>query len=170
MSRRSVLTVLALIVLSRGVHLSACGDKFLLLGRAMGYEQILKASKPGMVLIYSSPGLPSAFSDGRFSALMELAGHRQRAVRDRQALERALATGQIDVVLADAAASTGIVDVVRGSSSALVVPVLLDVPGTQRKEFETKFGCVLSLPADARKVIAVLDKAMKLKAKSSRTA
>ena len=167
MSRRSVVTVLALISLARVTDLSACGDKFLLLGRAVGYEQILKASKPGMVLIYSTPGLPSAFSDGRFSALMELAGHRHRSVRDRQSLEQALSTAQVDVVLADVSASAGIADAVRASSTALVVPVLVDVPAAQRADLERKFGCVLSLPADGRRVISTLDKAMKLRAKRS---
>ena len=167
MSRRIVVAVLALIVVARGAGVSACGDKFLLLGRAVGYEQILKASRPGMVLIYSSPNLPSAFSDGRFSALMELAGHRQRSVRDRQGLEQALATSPVDVILADVSASAGIADFVRASSTALVLPVIVDAPAAQRADLERKFGCVLSLPADKRRVISTLDKAMRLKAKRS---
>jgi hypothetical protein len=35
----------------------------------------------------------------------------------------------------------------------------------ERAAFEKEFGCMLRLPADARKVVDALDKAMKLRAK-----
>lgn len=157
--------VVAFIVCANVADLTACGDKFLLLGRAVGYDKILKASRPGTVLIYSSPTLPPAFGDGRFSALMELAGHHQRLVADAQALEHALATGNIDLVLVDAALSADIADHVHASSSALVVPVASGMSGARRSELERKFGCVLTLPANARQVVELIDKAMALRAK-----
>src|SRR5262245_6656691 len=135
MSRNVVVTVLAfIVVLVPGSDLSACGDKFLLLGRAVGYEKILKASNPGSVVIYSSPNLPAVFNDGRFGALMDVAGHRQQSVSDRQALERALASGKIDLVLADPAVSRTIADSVRASSKALVVPITTNASAAQRAD------------------------------------
>jgi hypothetical protein len=165
MSRWFAATVAAVVVCAHGADVTACGDKFLLLGRSIGYDKILKASRPGTVLIYSSPALPPAFGDGRFSALMELAGHHQHSVTDAASLEHALATGKIDLVVVDAALSEDIANHVRASSNALVIPVVSRMPKARRTELERKFGTVLELPADARKVIDVLDKAMTLRAK-----
>jgi vacuolar-type H+-ATPase subunit F/Vma7 len=165
MSRWFVPAAVGFIVCAHAADVGACGDKFLLLGRSVGYDNILKASRPGTVLIYSTPALPPAFGDGRFAALMELAGHHQRSVGDAQALEHVLATGKIDLILVDAALSADIADQIRGSSTALVLPVASGVSGARRSELERKFGCVLTLPADARKVIDVIDKAMALRAR-----
>jgi hypothetical protein len=78
---------------------------------------------------------------------------------------RSSATGKVDLVLVDAALSTDIADHVRAASTALVVPVASGISGGRRGELERKFGCVLTLPADARKVIDVIDKAMALRAR-----
>lgn len=172
MIRRFSAAVLALLAWAFVSDLSACGDKFLLLGRAVGYEQLLKASRPGTVLVYTTATLPEAFRDGKFGLLMEAAGHHQSSVTDAQGLQRALASGKVDLVLADSNVSRSIADLVSTSSSAVLVPILTDSPPAQQSELEKRFGCVLKLPAQARKVIDTLDRAMKLKAKRalSRTA
>lgn len=167
MFRRLLLTgfLLASLVLSDR-NLSACGDKFLVLGRSVGYQSLLKASKPGTVLLYKTPGLPKLFTDGRFDVVMDVAGHRLSAVSDRAALERALATGKIDLVLADSAISREIgAPVNMSSSNAIVVPILYDRGAPERATFAKEFGCILRLPADPRTVLDALDKAMKLRAK-----
>lgn len=145
--------------------LSACGDKFLVLGRAVGYGSLLKASKPGSVVLYRTPGLPKVFSNGGgFDLVMDAAGHRLSTVSDSSALQRALASGKIDLVLADPATSRQIGAVVSTSSTALVVPILVDGAAGQRAVLEKEFGCVMPL-SEPRKVIDALDKAMKLRAK-----
>ena len=154
---------LALVIPDR--NLAACGDKFLVLGRSVGYQSLLKASKPGTVLLYSTPSLPKSFSDGAFDMLMNVAGHRVSTVSDRSALESALARGNVDLVLADTAMSRQIGGFVNASSSAMVVPIVVNTSAPERAAFEKEFGCMLRLPADARKVVDALDKAMKLRAK-----
>lgn len=144
--------------------LTACGDKFLVLGRSVGYKSLLKASKPGSVVLYSTPSLPKPFTDGRFEAVMDVAGHRLSTVSDQTALRRALAGGKIDLVLADPTASRQIGELVKISSTALVVPILLDDAARQQTVLEKEFGCVMPLAAP-RKVIDALDRAMKLRAK-----
>ena len=169
MSRWIGLALVALMACSQTPPLSACGDKFLLLGRSVGYDQILKASRPGTVLLYSSPNLPSTIADGRFSALLELAGHRQRVIADRQALEQALKSGKVDLIVADPAVSRDISDAVRTSSGALVVPVIANAAGATRAELRRTYGVVLEISdgkkLNPRQVVNVLDDAMKLKAK-----
>jgi len=146
-------------------NLSACGDKFLVLGRSVGYQSLLKASKPGTVVLYNTASLPKSFRDGAFDLLMNVAGHQLRTVSDRTSLEKALAGGKIDLVLADMVTSREISASVNTSSTAVVVPLVMNTNSSERAAFEKEFGCMLRLPADARKVIDALDQAMKLRAK-----
>ena len=147
-------------------NLSACGDKFLVLGRSVGYQSLLKASKPGTIVLYNTASLPKSFSNGGgFDLLMNVAGHQLRTVSDRASLEKALAGGKIDLVLADTVTSRQISASVNTSSTAVVVPIVMNKNSSERAVFEKEFGCMLRLPADARKVIDALDRAMKLRAK-----
>jgi hypothetical protein len=146
-------------------NLSACGDKFLVLGRSVGYQSLLKASKPGSVLLYKTAALPAPITDGRFKLVMDAAGHQLSTVSDRAALDHALANGKIDLVLADPATSRLIGGIVNTTSTAMVVPILSDSGAAERATFVKEFGCILRLPADTRAVIDALDKAMKLRAK-----
>jgi len=166
MFRRILFTgslLVALVLTDR--NLSACGDKFLVLGRSVGYQSLLKASKPGSVLLYQTATLPKPFSDGKFNLVMDVAGHRLSTVSDQAALKHALANGRIDLVLADPATSRLIGEIVNTSSTAMIVPILTDSGAAERATFVKEFGCILRLPADPRAVIDALDKAMKLRAK-----
>jgi hypothetical protein len=169
MSRKLSVAVVVFTVLLRASDLTACGDKFSLVGRSVGYDKLLKASRPGTVLIYSGSTLPRAFSNGQFGALMEIAGHRQRTAADRPALERSLLGGTIDLVLADPSASGDIADLVRTSGSTVIIPVVSAPSRAQRAALQEKFGFVLTLPADPLKVLDVLDKAMAVKARRDAT-
>jgi hypothetical protein len=165
MSGRILLTGFLLAALALAdQNLSACGDKFLVLGRSVGYKSLLKASKPGSLVLYKTPSLPKPFSDGRFDVVMDAAGHQLSTVSDPTTLKRELATGKIDLVLADPTTSRQIGGLVNASSTAIVVPILVDSAASQRADLEKEFGCVMPL-AEPRKVIDALDKAMKLRAK-----
>ena len=97
MFRRILFTgslLVALVLSDR--NLSACGDKFLVLGRSVGYQSLLKASKPGSVLLYKTATLPTPLTDGKFKLVMDVAGHRLSTVSDHAGLAHALANGEID--------------------------------------------------------------------------
>ena len=96
---------------------------------------------------------------------LSAAGHRFSVVADPTALDKALASGKVDLVLADAAASRQIGGMVSASSNAMLVPIGMNTTGAERAAFEKEFGCMLQLPATPRGVIDTLDKAMKLRAK-----
>jgi hypothetical protein len=148
--------------------LSACGDKFLLLGRPTGYQQLLKASRPAVILVYSTPQLPAVFNDGRFGTVMEIAGHHSLTVNDRSMLARTLTSSRVDIVLADPAISRAIATDVQAASKAFLIPVLANGSSSERSQLEKQFGAILRLPADALTVVHDLDKAMKMKAKRER--
>jgi len=150
--------------------LSGCGDKFLVLGRDVGYRQLLKASHPGTVVLYTSPGLPPAFTDGRVALVLQTAGHRVKTVSDPRALDRALADGGIDLIIADAAMARQISASVQKASTAQMVPVVVQADSSERSGLEKQFGCILRMPSDARHVLDTLDRAMKLRAKRASSA
>jgi hypothetical protein len=161
----------ALVVAACGIldpHLSACGDKFLLLGRPTGYQQLLKATHPAVIVVYSTDRLPNAFRDGRFATVMKIAGHRQLTAGDQPTLAGMLAKGDVDLVLADTTVSHDIVAYVEASSKALLVPVVVDASSAERSSIEKQYGIMLKLSADPRKVVNDLDKAMKLRARRAR--
>jgi hypothetical protein len=169
MFRRLFATIL--VVAACGIldqHLSACGDKFLLLGRPTGYRMLLKAPHPAVIVVYSTERLPNAFRDGWFASVMEIAGHRQLTVRDRPALAGILAKGNVDLVLADAAVSQDIAAYVEASSKTLLVPVVADASSAERSGIEKQYGIIFKLSADPRKILNDLDRAMKLRARRAR--
>jgi hypothetical protein len=105
----------------------ACGDKLVVLGRGVRFERIHRAKNPGQVVLYLNPDskMPLAEADFHLSASLELAGHTVVTAASRDELERILAGGEADVVLADLADLRALAK--RGSGEAdepLFVPVL----------------------------------------------
>ena len=108
-------------------------------------------------------GLPKPFTDGRSDLDGRGRPPAEHGVRS-QCAAAALASGKIDLVLADPTTSREIGGLVNTASTALVVPILVDSAVNQRAVLEKEFGCVMPL-AESRKVIDALDRAMKLRAK-----
>ena len=145
--------------------LSGCGDKFLVLGRDIGYGQLLKASHPGRLVLYTSPQLPAAFTDGRVAQVLRSAGHRVTTVSSTAELSRALADGSIDLIIADVPTTRQVSTSTQTPSAAQLVPIVLEADARERAGLEKQFGFVLRVPSDARHFLDTLDKAMKLRAK-----
>lgn len=165
MVRRLITAAIGLaVVAAYGPELSACGDKFLLFGRSVGYQDLLRASRPGAILIYSSSdSQQNPLQDSRFGALLDLAGHRYRTVKDQKALEQALAERRFDLVLADPVGIREVAGYIDASSSVVIVPVLAGASKADRESFERQYGSIVRLPAHARQVVDAIDKAMKLR-------
>jgi hypothetical protein len=93
--------MVVLAVTSMQERVSACGDKFFLVGRGDRFAVAYASLYPGHIVIYT--GGPSATSkalaDGRLQKYFTRAGHMVTIARDQAALERALQSGGIDLVL-----------------------------------------------------------------------
>src|SRR4051812_19506846 len=86
-----------------GPDLSACGDKFLLVGRSLRYKQAFASAHPSSIVAYAPSGsrVRDLMKEHGFAALLTFAGHSVRVVDGREALGQALAGGRVDLVLAD---------------------------------------------------------------------
>jgi hypothetical protein len=149
--------------------LEACGDKFLLVGRAFKYQKAYAAAHPASILIYENPHshLALVAHDLQLQQLLTGAGHKVRVVTDLPALERAIEASSPDLVLADGDDIIQIEQRMPKSTSTLV-PVLYSPTRQGLAAAERAYGAVLHAPGNSRHPLAVIDDA--LKNRSKRTA
>jgi hypothetical protein len=81
----------------------ACGDKFVLIGRAIKYQKAYAAAHPASIVIFDNPGsrVGSVARDLQLQQLLTGAGHRVRVVSTLQSLEQAVASAAPDLLLVD---------------------------------------------------------------------
>src|SRR5262245_18829243 len=100
---KRVLTFMAMIlgalILGETVA-SACGDKFVRLGRGV---RVGHSKFPSRILIYMNPTsrVPAADKEFHVEAVLKAAGHKTQVAENEAEVEKALASGKYDLVLAD---------------------------------------------------------------------
>ena len=146
--------------------LEACGDKFLLVGRAFKYQKAYAAAHPASILIYENPRshLALVAHDLKLQQLLAGAGHTVRVVTDLPALERAIEASTPDLVLADGDDIVQIEHRLPKGTSTLV-PVLYSPTRQGLAAAERAYGAVLQTPGSTRHPLAVIDEALKLRSK-----
>jgi hypothetical protein len=126
MSRRLIIGLTA-ITLSSWVDLSACGDKFLRVGRS-GRFQRYAAVHASSILIYSPAASTRAGID-ELKALLKRAGHKAVALERTASVPAALAAAPYDVVIADIRDADRLTADLRSASSrALLLPIVNQAP------------------------------------------
>jgi hypothetical protein len=159
-----ILAAVAALAVIAVADLSACGDKFLLIGRPIGYNELLKAARPGNILIFSGTSTQTdLLSDRRLPALLDVAGHRYRAVKTREELDKAFSEQKFDLILINSGSAQEIA-AREPSTTAVIVPVIGSAEKRETAAIKRRFGIVLRFPATPRQVVDTLDKAMKLRA------
>ena len=94
-----VALVVGAVVLGEDVA-SACGDKFVLLGRG---ARVARSKFPSTILIFMNPTsrVPAADKEFHVEAVLKAAGHKAQVAESEAEVEKALASGKYDLVLAD---------------------------------------------------------------------
>ena len=126
---------------------------------------------PATILIYVNPAshMPAAMKEFRLEATLKKAGHKPKTVDSSADLDKALASGKYDLVLADLSDCP---DVSRNAASAtskpMVVPVLYKPSPEELSNVEKKYGCLIA-PASSRNtdLLPVLEQAMQNRAKGN---
>jgi len=145
----------------------ACGDKFLLVGRALKYRQTYAAKHPASILAYTqSPRVADLLGKQGLAALLKLVGHHVRIVDSPALLQQTLAAETFDVVIVSADTAADVRTHARG---ALVVPILFAASDAEVRSSERTFGCVLKIPSQGAEVLAAVDHAVELKQARSAT-
>lgn len=161
---RKVVATLAVVagVSVFATDLLACGDKFVVLGRGVRFQQIHAAKHPASILVYMSPGSQVAQADKEFQlqAMLKLAGHKPVAV-EGQEFTRALSSKKYDLVLADLPDAAKLErEVSSAPSKPAVVPVLYNPTSAELATAEEKYSCVLKASKKNRQLLSVLDEVM----------
>lgn len=143
---------------------TACGDKFLLVGRGARYQRGYVSVHPGSVLLYANTALTSARG---LRAALKLAGHQVTVANNRSELDAALRTGKYDVLLADTTESAALTrDVENLAAKPVVVPVLAERTPRVRASSGREF-CILNTENRQRHALAVLDDILGAKLKGT---
>jgi hypothetical protein len=148
--------------------LLACGDKFFVVGRGDRFSRAYASLNPGSIVIYT--GGPSATSkalaDGRLQKYFTRAGHRVQVAADSAALNRALQSGSIDIVLADLDEA---VVLFPGVNAAASKPTMMPVEGKENaNRANHQFRATLKTSDKINGFLAKIDDAMKERSAASR--
>ena len=167
---RPVLTLLltACLACVSTIDLSACGDKFLRIGRSMRYGRYA-AAFPATIVVYSPRNsVPARVAD--LVAVLKRAGHRPSVVTQPAELRTALAAGQVDLVLTGLAQSDEVLRQVElAPSHPGVVPVIFEGNAADEKAAEAISTCRIQLPGQHRNdALSEIDHKMELRAAGAR--
>ena len=152
---------------------SACGDKFLLLGRGMRFQRAYAAIHPARILLVvpSKSVKVAAVRDPRLKDALENAGHKVKVVQAAR-LSEALAGGsRYDLILAGRADAMGIpATLPAGAGKPSVIGVLEDSGGADVTAGRLGLDAVLKTPQPLPDILRVLDDVMTARRDRTRAA
>jgi hypothetical protein len=150
--------------------LSACGDKFLMVGRGVRFQRAYAAIHPAAILIVLPPKSvkSAAVRDSRLQTALKLAGHRVEVVQSASMAE-ALARTRYDIVLAERVDALGAADVLpAGPSKPSVIGVLEDSSSAALPAGDRPFDAVLKAPQSLPEILKLLDDVMTARVQKAR--
>ena len=123
MRRRDFIGGLLAMTLGRSIDVSACGDKFLRVGRSARFRRYA-AVHPAGILIYRPVNSTRAGID-QLKALLKRAGHKPVVLDRTASVSAALTASPYDVVIADYVDADRLkVDLQSAASKAALLPIL----------------------------------------------
>ncbi|HUP47969.1 MAG TPA: hypothetical protein VNA04_04180 [Thermoanaerobaculia bacterium] len=164
--------VVALLVAGAGTDVLACGDKFLVVSRGTRFQRPPIARPAASILLYANPatGLPSALSNVAFESTLRKAGYQPTSVTTAAELESALREKEWDLIVADLAEGQAIRARLQGrAGSPLVLPVLYNASRKELAEARKEYRLLLRAPTKAEAFLEVIDDAVVLKQKQSKS-
>jgi hypothetical protein len=144
----------------------ACGDKFLLVGRAMRLTRAYAAVHPGNILIYARPSTKesAAIRDPQFQKNLRQAGHALSVIEDLSLFEHALGSGSFDIVLADVVEAPKI-DGLIASAPSHPKPLYVAYPAAfENKALQAQYSCSLKATDRPVRFLDRIEAEMKVRA------
>lgn len=162
MTTRWCVTGLALLMAGAATgDVLACGDKFLVPGRALRFELTPAARQQAAVLLYVNPAsaLPAVFARLAIDPALRKAGYQPTVVTDLDGLDRTLQQRRWDVVLLDLADSTALrgVPAAAGASAPAVLAVALNPKGSDLAQAKKVYAAVLKSPTRSQSFVEAID-------------
>lgn len=119
----AVLGLLAIGVSLLPADATACGDKFLVIGR--GARRVPKARHAARVALYLRTGspLPAEATDMHLERTLKQAGHKVEVITDEMALREAMTSRRLDFVIADLGDAQSLAWGLPGVDGPQIVPL-----------------------------------------------
>jgi len=165
-----VIAVVASALASSSTDLSACGDKFLRIGRSARFRGYA-AVHPSSILIYT-PGNSTPAGIKEFEALLKRAGHKPVVVENGADLSQAFAAAKYDVVIADYADTGKVKEKLQSVPSKPGLLPILDKPTKAVVvEAEKEYHCLIKPHAMSKyDALAEIDHLVELRLKGNASA
>jgi hypothetical protein len=140
---------------------AGCGDKFVLLARG---GRVARSQFPSSILIFLNPSsrVPAAEKEFRLEATLRAAGHKTVVAESEAEVQKALATGKFDLVLADVTDAPALRKEASASASKpVVLPLLYKPTPAELTAAEKEANCMVRPSAKSRDLLVVVDETMK---------
>src|SRR5215471_1930195 len=143
---------------------SACGDKFLLVGRGVTFRKAYAAIHPASILIVLPPKAvkSAAVRDSSLLTALKMAGHRVEVVQQPANLSEILGRSRHDIVLAE---RTDVSEVLAGAAGQpkppSIVGVVENASATELTSARRQIEYVLETPQSLPHILNLLDDVMK---------
>jgi poly-gamma-glutamate capsule biosynthesis protein CapA/YwtB (metallophosphatase superfamily) len=162
--RRCAVAVACIAIVAIGSQvLSACGDKFLLVGRGVRFDRAYAAVHPASILIVLPPKSvkSAAVRDERLLTALKMAGHRVDTVQRPANLTEALGRSRHDIVLAERADASAVRSAATdGAGKPSIVGVLEDPSSAALTAARRDLEYVLKTPDSLAHILNLLDDVM----------
>jgi len=163
--RLAVVGVAATLVLGFWTELSACGDKFMRVGRSSSGRRYA-ALHPSSILIYRPVGSTTKGMT-ELEKLLKQAGHAPRVLQRDEGVEPALASANYALVIADYADVEMLKGHLAGAASApAILPILAKADKTVEAQIKNEFHCLIKPRAmEPNDALAEIDHAIDFRLK-----
>jgi hypothetical protein len=138
---------------------TACGDKFLTVGRGTRFQRGYVAIHPSSITLLD--GKTTGRSD--FRKRLRMAGHRLEISKDLTALKSNLASGKYTVVLADLSEASKVESLLTETGTKATFLPVVDASATgESADALKKYSCIVDPASNKKKdnFLAVLDSAI----------
>jgi hypothetical protein len=151
---------------------SACGDKFVLVGRAMRFEHAYATIHPASILIV----LPlksvksAAVRDSRLLTALKMAGHHVEVIQQPVTLAEVVGRSRHDIILAERSDASAIRDIAApaGQPKPSIVGVLEDPSPVELTAARLQFEYVMKTPDSLAHILNLMDDVMKARLDNAR--
>ena len=157
--------VVAAVVTSGSVGLSACGDKFLRIGRSARFRGYA-AVHPASILVYK-PTNSTPAGVREFETMLKRAGHKPVFLENGAGLSQAVAAAKYDVVIADYADAGKVKDEIQSAQARPeLLPILNKPTKAVEAEAEKAYHCLIKPHAMSKyDALAEIDHLLELRLK-----
>jgi hypothetical protein len=164
-----VLVLLAMISVGSDA-VSACGDKFLLVGRGARFQQAYAAIHPASILIVLPPKSvkSAAVRDSRLVTALKMAGHRVELVQQPANLADILGRSRHDIVLVERADALAVPNVGVPQPKPAVIAILEEPSSAELALARQQLEFVLKTPQPLSQILNLVDDVMKARLENAR--